>query len=158
VQQGLSVGVRNTSFINLIGWTLSFCVLFTTHSSTEMDYFTLIKLNLPIIDLPLLLPIFSSLPQLHQHRPNNQGNNSWQLVAKSVIFSLSLYTWQAFLGRQLSRTIQDYGCVCISSALVPNAPSEITIGHYIIDDCFSCRKPNHKRCKCKKRQSLGNLT
>jgi hypothetical protein len=28
--------------------------------------------------------------------------------------------------------IQDYGCVRISSALVPNAPSEITKGSYFI--------------------------
>jgi hypothetical protein len=53
--------------------------------------------------------------------------------------------------------IQDYDCVRISSALVPNAPSEITIGHYIKDDFFSCRKPNHKKGKYKKLQSMGSV-
>uniref|UniRef100_K4AJ22 Uncharacterized protein n=1 Tax=Setaria italica TaxID=4555 RepID=K4AJ22_SETIT len=47
--------------------------------------------------------------------------------------------------------------VPISSALVPKAPSEITIGHYIKDDCFSGRKPNHKKGEYKKGQSLGSV-
>jgi hypothetical protein len=94
---------------------------------------------------------------------------------------LSLYIWWALLGVHLLSTItllvflyflpiflyflavfstmaiQDYGCVRICSALVLNAQSEITIEHYIIDDCFSCRKPNHKKGKCKKCQSLGSV-
>jgi hypothetical protein len=41
--------------------------------------------------------------------------------------------------------IQDYCCVHISSALVPNTPSEITIGHYLIDDCFFAENETIKR-------------
>ncbi|CAL4931831.1 unnamed protein product [Urochloa decumbens] len=40
--------------------------------------------------------------------------------------------------------------VPISSALVPGAPHEITLGHYIKDVCFSGRKPNHKKGKYQK--------
>jgi hypothetical protein len=46
--------------------------------------------------------------------------------------------------------------VLISSALVPRAPSQTTIGHYIKDDCFG-RKTNHKKGKYQKGPSSGRV-
>ncbi|KAJ1296564.1 hypothetical protein BS78_01G310900, partial [Paspalum vaginatum] len=45
----------------------------------------------------------------------------------------------------------------ITSALTPRARCEITIGHYIKDDCFSGRKKNHKKGKYQKGRSLTNV-
>ncbi|CAN6300397.1 unnamed protein product [Urochloa humidicola] len=47
--------------------------------------------------------------------------------------------------------------VPIPSALVPKAPHEITLGHYIKDVCFSGRKQNHKSGKYQKGPSLGSV-
>ncbi|CAL4915138.1 unnamed protein product [Urochloa decumbens] len=48
--------------------------------------------------------------------------------------------------------------VPISSALVPGAPHEITLGHYIKDViCFSGRKPNHKKGKHQKGPGFSNV-
>jgi hypothetical protein len=77
-QKGLPVCARHTSFIDLMGFTLLFCVfLSTTHSNTEKCCFTHVEPDPPVRAPCLLLSLSSSIPQLHRHGPNNQGNKSW---------------------------------------------------------------------------------
>jgi lysylphosphatidylglycerol synthetase-like protein (DUF2156 family) len=105
MQQGLSVCTRHTSFIDLMGWTLLFCVFSTTHSNTEKCCFTHIEPD-PLVRAPcLLLSISSAIPHLHRHGLNSLGKKSWKLAAKNTIFSLSLYIWRALLGAHLLSTI-----------------------------------------------------
>jgi hypothetical protein len=71
-QKGLLVCARHTSFIDLMGLTLLFCVfLSTTHSNTEKCCFTHVEPDPPVRAPCLLLSLSSSIPQLHRHGPNS---------------------------------------------------------------------------------------
>jgi hypothetical protein len=87
MQKGLQVCARHTSFIDLMGWTLLFCVfLSTTQSNTKKCCFTHFEPDPFIRASSLLLSLSFSIAQLHRHGPNSQGNKSWQLVSKNSIF------------------------------------------------------------------------
>jgi hypothetical protein len=105
MQKGLPICAWHTSFIDLMVWTLLFCVFSTTHSNTEKCCLTHIELDPPVRAPCLLLSLSSSILQLHRHGPNSHGKKSWQLAAKYTIFSLSLYIWRALLGVNLLSTI-----------------------------------------------------
>jgi hypothetical protein len=87
MQKGLPVCAMNTSFIDLMGWTLLFfCFLSTTQSNTKKCCFTHIEPDPPVRASSLVLSLSFSIAQLHRHGPNSQGNKSWQLAAKNSIF------------------------------------------------------------------------